>query len=158
MRVSQPVALHADVYGGDTVYHGKLVGLAAGSGSAFALLPAQNATGNWIKIVQRVPVRVALDPAELEAHPLQVGLSMQVKVDTHEQAGERLPRVARAPASDASAVFSSIDHLADERVKAIIAVNEGRAAARSLVPVARDATPSSGGNAHSVSIAAAALK
>jgi len=158
MRVGQPVTLTADLYGGKLEYHGKVAGFGAGTGGAFALLPAQNASGNWIKIVQRVPVRVALDPAELEAHPLQVGLSMQVKVNTEVQSGERLPRVVRAPAPDASAVYSSIDHLADERVKAIIAMNEGRATARSLAPVTLDAPPSSGGNARTVSVAAAALK
>ena len=89
MRVGQPVALTADLYGGKIEYHGKVAGFGAGTGSAFALLPAQNATGNWIKIVQRVPVRVALDPQELAAHPLQIGLSMAVKVDTHERGGDR---------------------------------------------------------------------
>jgi membrane fusion protein (multidrug efflux system) len=158
MRAGQPVTLTADLYGGKLEYHGKVAGFGAGTGGAFALLPAQNASGNWIKIVQRVPVRVALDPAELEAHPLQVGLSMQVKVNTEVQSGERLPRVVRAPAPDASAVYSSIDQLADERVKAIIAMNEGRATTRSLAPVTLDATPSSGGNARTVSVAAAALK
>src|SRR5205807_644617 len=77
MRVGQPVALTADLYGASTVFHGKVAGFGAGTGSAFALLPAQNATGNWIKIVQRVPVRVALDPREVAAHPLQIGLSMK---------------------------------------------------------------------------------
>jgi membrane fusion protein (multidrug efflux system) len=81
MRVGQPVTLHADVYGGDVEYHGKVAGLAAGSGNAFALLPAQNASGNWIKIVQRVPVRILLDPKELHEHPLRIGLSMAVSVD-----------------------------------------------------------------------------
>lgn len=157
MRIGQPVALTADLYGGKLEYHGRVAGFGAGTGGAFALLPAQNASGNWIKIVQRVPVRIALDRNELEAHPLQVGLSMQVKVDTHEQNGERLPRVAQIHGSaDASAVFSSIDHLADERVKAIIAVNEGRAAA---VPgptplLARDAAPAPAGSARIASVAA----
>src|SRR5438270_3850409 len=76
MRVGQPVTLTADLYGGKIEYHGKVVGFGAGTGSAFALLPAQNATGNWIKIVQRVPVRIAIDPQELSTHPLQIGLSM----------------------------------------------------------------------------------
>ncbi len=75
MRVGQPVTVKADIYGGDVTYHGHVEGLGAGSGSAFALLPPQNASGNWIKIVQRVPVRIALDPKELAAHPLRVGLS-----------------------------------------------------------------------------------
>src|SRR2546429_9084241 len=71
MRVGQPVALTADLYGASTVFHGQVAGFGAGTVSAFALLPAQNATGNWIKIVQRVPVRIALDPREVAAHPLQ---------------------------------------------------------------------------------------
>jgi membrane fusion protein (multidrug efflux system) len=81
MRIGQPVELHADLFGKDVVFHGRIAGLGAGTGAAFALIPAQNATGNWIKVVQRVPVRIALDPAELRAHPLRLGLSMQVKVD-----------------------------------------------------------------------------
>src|SRR3546814_14721701 len=81
MKPGQNATLTADLYGGDVVYHGKIEGLAAGTGSAFALLPAQNASGNWIKVVQRVPVRIALDPKELATHPLRVGLSMQVEVE-----------------------------------------------------------------------------
>ena len=87
MRVGQPVKLTADLYGSKVVYHGHVAGFGAGTGSAFALLPAQNATGNWIKVVQRVPVRVALDPQELAAHPLQVGLSMEAEVDTQQSLG-----------------------------------------------------------------------
>jgi membrane fusion protein (multidrug efflux system) len=155
MRVGQPVALSADLYGGKLEYHGKIAGFGAGTGGAFALLPAQNASGNWIKIVQRVPVRIALDGAELKSHPLQVGLSMQVKVDTHDQAGERLPRVAQARSADASAVFSSIDHLADERVKAVIAGNDGRAVVRSAPVSTRALTPAPGGSAR---IAAASIR
>ena len=77
----QKAELTSDLYGGDVIYHGTVIGLAGGTGSAFALIPAQNATGNWIKVVQRVPVRIALDPKELKAHPLRVGLSMDVDVD-----------------------------------------------------------------------------
>ncbi|OHX21344.1 HlyD family secretion protein [Chromobacterium sphagni] len=84
VRVGQPVELTADLYGGKVVYHGKVAGLSGGSGAAFAMIPAQNATGNWIKVVQRLPVRIALDPAELKAHPLQVGLSMEATIDTSE--------------------------------------------------------------------------
>ncbi|HTU10788.1 MAG TPA: HlyD family efflux transporter periplasmic adaptor subunit [Allosphingosinicella sp.] len=82
VRVGQPVELHADLYGEEVVFHGRVVGLAGGTGSAFALIPAQNATGNWIKVVQRVPVRIRLDPAELRRHPLRVGLSMTAIIDT----------------------------------------------------------------------------
>jgi membrane fusion protein (multidrug efflux system) len=87
MRVGQPVTVKADIYGGGVTYHGHIEGLGAGSGSAFALLPPQNASGNWIKIVQRVPVRVALDPDELRDHPLRVGLSVTVDADVHDQSG-----------------------------------------------------------------------
>jgi membrane fusion protein (multidrug efflux system) len=87
MRVGQPVTLEADVYGGDVEYHGKVIGFSAGSGSAFALLPPQNASGNWIKIVQRVPVRIALDPEEVARHPLRIGLSMSVSVDISNTSG-----------------------------------------------------------------------
>ena len=87
MRIGQPVTVTADVYGGGVVYHGHIEGLGAGSGSAFALLPPQNASGNWIKIVQRVPVRIALDPKELADHPLRVGLSVAVEADVRDTSG-----------------------------------------------------------------------
>ena len=81
VRPGQPVELKSDLYGGDVVYHGRVVGFSGGTGSAFALIPAQNATGNWFKVVQRVPVRIALDPRELATHPLRVGLSMEAEID-----------------------------------------------------------------------------
>jgi membrane fusion protein (multidrug efflux system) len=81
VRPGQPVELTSDLYGDDVVYHGRVAGFSGGTGSAFALIPAQNATGNWIKVVQRLPVRVQLDPRELAAHPLRVGLSMEAKID-----------------------------------------------------------------------------
>jgi membrane fusion protein, multidrug efflux system len=87
MRVGQPVEIKADIYGGGVTYHGRIEGLGAGSGSAFALLPPQNASGNWIKIVQRVPVRIALDPKELADHPLRVGLSVSAEVDVRDTSG-----------------------------------------------------------------------
>src|SRR5438128_1809543 len=124
MRLGQPVTLKADIYGGKVAYHGKVAGFGAGTGSAFALLPAQNATGNWIKIVQRVPVRIALDPKELAAHPLQVGLSMQVEVDTHQRDGDRLPQLAQSAPVYATEMFHALDETANGRVKAIIAANE----------------------------------
>ncbi len=95
MRVGQPVTLRADMYGGTAVYHGRLVGLSAGSGTAFALLPAQNASGNWIKIVQRLPVRVALDARELRAHPLRIGLSVTATVDIRDTSGPLVSRQVR---------------------------------------------------------------
>ena len=90
MRIGQPVTVKADIYGGSVKYHGKIVGLGAGSGSAFALLPPQNATGNWIKIVQRVPVRIALDPRELRDHPLRIGLSVAVSVNVSDTSGQSI--------------------------------------------------------------------
>jgi membrane fusion protein (multidrug efflux system) len=81
VRIGQPARLKADIYGGSVEYHGKVIGIAGGTGSAFAIIPAQNATGNWIKVVQRLPVRIMLDPNELKQHPLRVGLSMDVTVD-----------------------------------------------------------------------------
>jgi membrane fusion protein (multidrug efflux system) len=81
VHVGQAVTLTSDLYGGDVVFHGRVIGFSGGTGSAFSLVPAQNATGNWIKIVQRLPVRIALDPAELRAHPLRVGLSMKASID-----------------------------------------------------------------------------
>ena len=80
VRPGQKVELESDLYGGKVTYHGRVVGLSGGTGSAFALIPAQNATGNWIKVVQRVPVRIRLNPEELQAYPLRVGLSMTAKV------------------------------------------------------------------------------
>jgi membrane fusion protein, multidrug efflux system len=123
MRVGQPVRLSADLYGRRVAYHGTVEGFGAGTGSAFALLPAQNATGNWIKVVQRVPVRVALDPQELAAHPLQVGLSMQVAVDTHSRQGSRLPQVAQSLSPHATTAFDPVEAEAAARVRSIIAAN-----------------------------------
>ena len=94
MRIGQPVKITADIYGGGVTYRGRIVGLGAGSGSAFALLPPQNASGNWIKIVQRVPVRIALEPKDLKDHPLRLGLSVSVQADVRDQSG---PLVSTAP-------------------------------------------------------------
>ena len=84
VRPGQSVELTSDLYGKGVKYRGKVVGFAGGTGSAFAVIPAQNATGNWIKVVQRLPLRVALDPVELRAHPLRVGLSMAAEIDLTE--------------------------------------------------------------------------
>ena len=99
MRIGQPVDIEADLYGSDVKYSGTVDSLGAGTGSAFALLPAQNATGNWIKIVQRVPVRIHINAEELTKHPLRVGLSTQVNVDLHDQSG---PVLAQQPPQKAS--------------------------------------------------------
>jgi len=128
MRVGQPVTLSADLYGNHVVFHGKVAGFGAGTGSAFSLLPAQNATGNWIKIVQRVPVRVALDPREIAAHPLQIGLSMRADVDVRDGRGARLPQLASTATPWSTEVFGSSDAQADARVAAIISANEPQGA------------------------------
>jgi membrane fusion protein (multidrug efflux system) len=95
MRVGQPVTVSTDLYGSKVTYHGTVAGLAAGSGNAFALLPPQNATGNWIKIVQRVPVRILLDPKEIKANPLRIGLSTTVDVDVADTSGPRVGNKVR---------------------------------------------------------------
>ncbi|HEY2339823.1 MAG TPA: HlyD family efflux transporter periplasmic adaptor subunit [Steroidobacteraceae bacterium] len=95
MRIGQPATVVADLYGGHVTYHGHVAGLGLGTGSAFALLPAQNATGNWIKVVQRVPVRIELEPRELSAHPLRIGLSTVVTVEVRETSGPQLAQTAR---------------------------------------------------------------
>lgn len=99
MRIGQPVEISADLYGSDVKYSGTVDSLGAGTGSAFALLPAQNATGNWIKIVQRVPVRIHLNADQLKDHPLRIGLSTVVEVDLHDQSG---PALAQQPPQQAS--------------------------------------------------------
>ncbi|MFT3856480.1 MAG: HlyD family efflux transporter periplasmic adaptor subunit [Aquabacterium sp.] len=137
LRIGQPATLKADVYGQEVVYHGKVIGMGAGTGAAFSLLPAQNATGNWIKIVQRVPVRVALDAAEVKTHPLRVGLSMEVKVDVRDQGGAMLAVSPRAKPVAQTAVFDDIQHDADARVARIIASNLGAPLAHAPVSTER---------------------
>lgn len=123
LRVGQPVKIEADIYGSRVEYHGQLVGLSAGTGSAFSLLPAQNATGNWIKVVQRVPVRIALNSRELTDHPLRIGLSTDVTVDTHRRDGPVLG--APMPATPVYATQSLNQPIADADAiaKGIIARN-----------------------------------
>ncbi|VVE36738.1 hemolysin D [Pandoraea eparura] len=121
MRVGQPVTLSADVYGSSVTYHGHVVGFSAGTGSAFAVLPAQNATGNWIKVVQRLPVRIQLDPRELAAHPLRLGLSMQVDVSTRDDSGSQL--AAAKTTSYRTDVFDHYGAQADAEIANIIARN-----------------------------------
>ena len=98
IHLGQAVNLTSDIYGKEVIYHGKVIGLSAGTGSAFSVLPAQNATGNWIKVTQRLPVRIALDSKELQQHPLRVGLSMHAELDSRDQQGK--PQVATATASN----------------------------------------------------------
>ncbi|PUA19221.1 HlyD family efflux transporter periplasmic adaptor subunit [Glaciimonas sp. PCH181] len=125
MRIGQPVTLVSDLYGSKIEYHGEVAGLAAGTGSAFALLPAQNASGNWIKIVQRIPVRITLDPKDLETHPLRIGVSMDVKVDIAKTEGTSLTAgsAARTTPAYKTDVFDKSGEEADAIISRIIAAN-----------------------------------
>lgn len=120
LRIGQPATIVADVYGDDVAYHGRVIGVGAGSGNAFALLPPQNASGNWIKIVQRVPVRIALDPKELAANPLRVGLSVMATVDTRDRGGARL---AGAAATPYRGTIATADPQVEARIRQIVAAN-----------------------------------
>ncbi|VWC75865.1 hemolysin D [Burkholderia lata] len=123
MRIGQPVELTADIYGSSAVYHGKVVGFSAGTGSAFSLLPAQNATGNWIKVVQRLPVRIELDPKDLDKHPLRIGLSMQVDVDIKDERGDQLVNAPNTVYE--TNVFAKYGDEADAEIARVIAENAG---------------------------------
>jgi membrane fusion protein (multidrug efflux system) len=137
MRIGQPVELVSDVYGSSVVYHGKVQGFSAGTGSAFALLPAQNATGNWIKVVQRLPVRIELDPRELQQHPLRIGLSMTADINI-KYSGAPL---ANAPETVYQTdVFEKYGDQADAEIARIIAANAGPAGEVAAVP-SKDGTP-----------------
>lgn len=126
VHIGQPVELTADVYGKKVLYHGTVSGLGAGTGAAFALLPAQNATGNWIKVVQRVPVRITLDPKELSEHPLRVGLSMLAEVDQHDPSGPALATAPRQAPAQSTTAFAGADQAAQARIARIIADNLGK--------------------------------
>ncbi|WP_186111831.1 HlyD family secretion protein [Burkholderia gladioli] len=137
MRIGQPVSVTADIYGSSVKYHGKVIGFSAGTGSAFSLLPAQNATGNWIKVVQRLPVRIALDPQELERHPLRIGLSMQVDVDIKDESGSQLGSVQNSVYQ--TDVFAKYGDEADAEIARIIEQNAAGGPARAA-QVSRPAT------------------
>ncbi|MBY8607531.1 MAG: efflux RND transporter periplasmic adaptor subunit [Burkholderia sp.] len=126
MRIGQPVEMTADIYGSSVTYHGKVVGFSAGTGSAFSLLPAQNATGNWIKVVQRLPVRIELDPKDLDKHPLRIGLSMQVDVDIKDERGDQLVNAPNTVYE--TSVFAKYGDEADAEIARIIAENAGGSA------------------------------
>jgi len=121
IRVGQPVLLTADVYGSSVTFRGKVVGFSPGTGSALALLPAQNATGNWIKVVQRLPVRIEVDPRQLGRHPLRVGLSMNVDVDIKDQSGGQLGDPPNS--SYTTNVFAKYGDEANAEIERIIAEN-----------------------------------
>lgn len=125
MRIGQPVEVYADVYGSKVEYTGRIAGLGAGTGAAFSLLPAQNATGNWIKIVQRIAVRIEIDKDQLKTHPLRIGLSIDAKVDVSDSSGKLLADVSRtSPVSTTSQMNAQVV-AADSLVKAIISKNMG---------------------------------
>ncbi len=135
LRIGQKVSVSADVYGSSVDYHGHVAGLAAGTGSVFSLLPAQNATGNWIKVVQRLPVRIALDQQQLRQHPLRVGLSMRVVIDTSDRSGAQLASAPAVGTRFAAATQERAVVAADERISGIIRANAPTArehAARAL--------------------------
>ncbi len=148
IRIDQPVKLTADVYGKKVEYDGKVAGLGVGTGSAFALLPAQNATGNWIKVVQRVPVRIALDPEQLKANPLRIGLSMDAEIDISSKSGKMLADAPRGTALTQTQVYSQLDRGADAEVDRIVAANLGRSAPATATtapatPAGRSTAPAS---------------
>jgi membrane fusion protein (multidrug efflux system) len=136
LRIGQSVKLSADAYDG-VVYHGKIHGLSAGTGSAFDLLPPQNATGNWIKIVQRVPVRIDLDPDELKKHPLRIGLSVRVTASTFSTDGEILTQSAQNQPMLTTDVFKDQLANADKMIDDIVSANAPN------VSLAKLQTPSS---------------
>lgn len=124
IRIGQPVKITTDLYGSGVEFHGKVIGLGAGTGSVFSLLPAQNATGNWIKVVQRVPVRVALNNDELDKHPLRVGLSADVTVDITNDKGPELASAPEQPPAE-TAVYDQVAAQADAEAEKIIHSNLG---------------------------------
>ncbi|MDM0084640.1 efflux RND transporter periplasmic adaptor subunit [Variovorax sp. J31P179] len=126
LRIGQPAEVTTDVYGRNVVYHGKIVGMDAGTGSAFALLPAQNATGNWIKVTQRVPIRIALDSKEIAKQPLRVGLSMRVSVRTTDRSGEMIRKDVAPNFVYKTQVYDQELRDADAIVEAVIRANEGQ--------------------------------
>jgi len=120
LRIGQPVSLTADLYGKRYRFHGRVLGLAGGTGEALAVLPPENASGNWIKIVQRLPVRIGLDPRELRDHPLFLGLSMDVDVDTHDTSGASLTRTPAWPAAMRTNVYASRDGGVEPLIRRIV--------------------------------------
>ncbi|EHK69580.1 MULTISPECIES: efflux RND transporter periplasmic adaptor subunit [Pseudomonadaceae] len=127
MRIGQPVEIHSDLYGDDVRYRGVVESLGVGTGSAFSLLPAQNATGNWIKIVQRLPVRIRLEGDNLDKHPLRIGLSTVVDVDLHDQDGARLPTTTPQQPRYSTDVYDHQLAEADQLIQQIVH-NNGPAA------------------------------
>ncbi len=128
LRIGQPAEVVADMYGSRVSYHGRVLGLNAGTGSALAVLPAQNASGNWIKIVQRLPVRISLAPEELSRHPLLLGLSTTVRIDTQDLSGAALSRRSVWPAAANTEVYADQMAGVEEEIDSIVSRNLGSAA------------------------------
>ncbi len=124
IRIGQPVTVISDLYGSGVRFHGKVEGLGAGTGSVFSLLPAQNATGNWIKIVQRLPVRIALDPREIARYPLRLGLSLTATVDTHDRSGAVVSSGRPLSPIYTTAIFTNNDRAVDRMIARILQKNE----------------------------------
>jgi membrane fusion protein, multidrug efflux system len=126
MRIGQPVEITADVYGGAVKYKAQVESLGVGTGSAFSLLPAQNATGNWIKIVQRIPVRVVFtDPSQLDKYPLRIGMSLDTEVNLHDQNGQMLSQTPRTEARFSTDVYDHQLADANGKIEQIIHANMG---------------------------------
>jgi len=145
LRIGQPAKVVADVYGSSVEYKGRVEGLAAGTGTVFSLLPAQNATGNWIKVVQRLPVRIVLDADQVRAHPLRVGLSMRVDIDTSDRSGAQLAAAAPAATRFTSAGDERAVGEADARIATIIRANAPSVRGRTLSAQRAPAAPSARG-------------
>jgi len=149
MRIGQPATVTSDFYGSDIVYQGHVAGLSAGTGAAFELLPPQNATGNWIKIVRRVPVRIALDAQDVNQHPLRIGLSMQVSVNLHDTSGPALAQTSLKQPRYATVVYTRRMHGADQLIAHVVDANDGDPATHTSAPAtfidpaatARDSAP-----------------
>ena len=139
LRIGQPVRVSADMYGSHVEYHGKVLGLTPGTGSALAVLPAQNASGNWIKIVQRLPVRIGLDAKELEQHPLFLGLSTNIDVDVHNADGAAISKQAAWPSALSTDVYATQDAGVEDEIRNIVSQNLAQPVATAQAAATRSA-------------------
>jgi membrane fusion protein (multidrug efflux system) len=135
VRIGQPVTLKSDFYGDAVEYKGRVVGLDPSTGAAFSLLPPDEGSGNWIKIIQRVPVRVILDEKQLEKFPLRIGLSMRVTIDTHDHNGEILSRIPSEQAVYATDIYSNEWIKANQLIQSLVSTN-----LEALANLARDSS------------------